>query len=66
MAEGKYQGNNRAIATRMTGTLEKNTHLQGREGAGTKKLRGPAAKGGTLPTNETNSGGINRATQPKS
>lgn len=35
----------------------------GREGSGTPKKIGPAASGGTLKTNKTMSGGINRATR---
>lgn len=52
-----------AIQSSFTGSLEKNNHKQGRSGSGTMKKPGPAT-GKTLGT-ASNSGGINRATQPK-
>lgn len=62
---GYPSGPKGAIASKLTGGLEKNNHLQGRTGAETPKHKGPANRG-VLPGNPTSGGGINRPTKGRS
>ena len=65
MPSGGYPtGVKGAIASKLTGSYEKNNHLQGRSGSKVDMKKGPANRG-VLPTNSTNSGGINRPTKPR-
>jgi len=40
-----------------------NNHPQGRTGSGTPQKKGPATPGGSLKSNKTSGGGINRPTK---
>jgi hypothetical protein len=42
---------------------ETNNHPQGRTGSATPQKKGPAAPGGSLKSNKTSGGGINRPTK---